>query len=229
MLEGKPIICFDCETLLSASDCAICEQIEEAHTDTNHPYTAIGWHDKQRLSLSIGCAFDYATMQYSFFDLHTLESTVQGWVARQPLMVSFNGLLFDGPLLRAILRNRSEVLHPLCDAFKDLMRRGYDVLNAVWQADPARKFEKGLNSLDALSQANGYGAKEMDGATAPRLWAQGRYAEVIAYNVGDVLKTRKLFEQLVATGTLLRGDGQPLTLARPILPGAGRPAAQEEA
>ena len=33
--------------------------------------------------------------------------------------------------------------------------------------------------------------------------------------MGDVTKTRKLFELVLDTGELLRGDGRPLRLPRP--------------
>ena len=85
------------------------------------------------------------------------------------------------------------------------------------QVDPERKFERGLNSLGAISVANGFGEKEMDGATAPRSWAQGRHAEVIEYCYNDVLKTQRLFEKIVLDGAIMRGDGQPIQLVPPTL------------
>ena len=100
--------------------------------------------------------------------------------------------------------------------WQPLWQRSYDILAEIWAVDPDRRFERSRNSLDAISQANGYGAKEMDGAMAPRLWAQGHHAEVINYNLGDVIKTKQLFEQIVATGEILRGDGQPILLRSPF-------------
>ena len=151
---------------------------------------------------------------------------------RQPLLVSFNGIQFDFVLMRTLLRREAEKsivvadgprqpreaeLVELCDEFKALCSTSYDILAHIWQVDPERKFERGLNSLGAISVANGFGEKEMDGATAPRSWAQGRHAEVIEYCYNDVLKTQRLFEKIVLDGAIMRGDGQPIQLVPPTL------------
>lgn len=233
VLVGKNIIVLDLETEKSADDCRHCGQIEALHHEVPQtlgmPLTGekpirceafepIGWNNKLALGLSIGCYYDYADGQLHWFDSAILEDVVRLFVDRKPLLVSFNGMQFDFPLMRAILRNRYKSLNPMCDLFKMVCTNGYDIVREIWQADPTRKFEKGLNSLDAISQACGYGAKEMDGATAPRLWAQQQYARVIQYNVGDVLKTKALFERCVYTAEIIRGDGKPLDVASPTLP-----------
>lgn len=224
-LAGRNIVVYDIECLRSASDCLLCGASAERHAlewhGEYHAHTPIGWERHAELGLSIACFFDYQDMACHWFDVHNLAETLTTWVERQCYLVTFNGLFFDGPLLQAVL-----VAHepePLChellgEAFARLMRQGYDILQAIWTADEARKFERGLNSLDAISAANGYGHKALDGATAPRLWAQGQRAAVLNYCQADVEKTRKLFELVDATGQLLRGDGQPLAVARPLLP-----------
>lgn len=224
-LAGRNVIIVDCETLHSASDCLLCGASAERHGlewhGEYHQHIPIGWERHRELGLSIGCAWDYQDMAYHWFDVHTLAATLTQWVERQCLLVTFNGLGFDGFLLQAVLlEHEPEALahELLCEAFARLMRQGYDLLQCIWDADPDRKFERGLNSLDAISQANGYGRKALDGTMAPRLWAQGRIAEVISYCQSDVDKTRRLFELVDATGQLLRGDGQPLPVARPLLP-----------
>jgi RNase_H superfamily len=230
-LSGRNILVVDLETERSAEDCRHCGQPEAWHRTTNHPscgaFAAIGWERKVDLGLSIGCFFDYRWMDHYYFDRQTPARLMLAWVVRQPLLVSFNGIGFDFSLMRGLLRREAEtsedtVLAPhlvgICDRFKTLCATSYDILATIWQVDPARKFERGLNSLDAIAQANGLGAKGMDGATAPRLWAQKCYAEVLNYCANDVRITRKLFETIVETGTLLRGDGTPIQLPRPGLP-----------
>lgn len=225
-LEGNNIVIFDIETLASADDCRFCGGSSARHVldwrSGYHAHTPIGWNDHARLGLAIGCWWDCQDGTYHWFDAHTLAATLEHWVARQCLLVTYNGLQFDGPLLaevvRGPLKEEPARVEALVEAFARLMMQGYDVLGAIWQADPDRKFARGLNGLDAVSQANGYGRKAMDGATAPRLWAEGRIAEVIAYCQADVDKTRRLFAQVVATGQILRGDGQPITLRPPMLP-----------
>ena len=232
MLTGTNIMVLDLETARSADDCRYCWQTQDdcvrgyPHGGDTHVFERIGWERKVDLGLSIGCYYDYRDERLAWFDRYTLIPTLAAWVQRQPLLVSFNGRQFDGPLLCALLLETPPGLdasctataHVLGDAFTALMARGYDVLAAVWQADPTRKFERGLNSLGTLSVANGLGTKEMDGAMAPRLWAQGRYAEVLNYCASDVYKTKGLFELIVTHGSILRGDGLPLTLPRPPLP-----------
>lgn len=237
MFAGQNIIVFDVETLRSAEDCLHCGQDVGRHglgracpggvsvTATGWTFQPIGWREHPTaLGLSIGCYFDYQDMTYHFFDQQCLCATLQAWVDRQAYLVSFNGVSFDGPLLCALVHDAVDVeplpLTSLCEAFTCLLHHGYDILAQIWQTDPDRKFERGLNSLDTLSQANGYGAKPMDGAQAPRRWAQGHYAAVIEYCRGDVEKTRRLFEQIVTQGTLLRGDGLPLRLPPPSFPWA---------
>lgn len=235
MFEGQHIVVFDTETLRSAHDCLYCGQaLDDPRAATLGPcvagqvHTPIGWDRKQHLGLSIACWFDYKDMAYHWFDVHTLEATIRRWVHSQPLLVSFNGLEFDGPLLRTLLRRclpqpdthpegAASVLHALCADFAALILAGYDVLQACWQAVPRPQRTKGAFTLDALSQANGYGSKTMPGALAPRLWAQGRYAEVIEHNYQDVVKTRNLFEHIVRTGRLTAGDGREVVCSPPPL------------
>lgn len=236
-LEGRNICVLDLETLHSANDCAHCYEAESAHFPrfmslaSDCPgYARIGWENKLALGLSIGCWWDYDNMTLHWFDATTVEQVIRKFVERQPLLVSFNGITFDFALMRALVRHQeagttdkgaqavNRALNAECDAFKQLCAESYDILQEVWKADPARKRERGLNNLDSIAQANGFGAKSLTGAQAPLLWRQGRYAEVIAYNVGDVIKTRDIFEKIIDIGTILRGDGSPLSLSRPLLP-----------
>lgn len=183
-------------------------------------YEPIGWTNKPALGLSIGCYWSYADNRMHWFDEHNLEAVVTRLVDSHPLMVSFNGIGFDFPLMRGILRRRVDVLSMaddssrhalgrLCDDFKKLAGNSYDILAEIWKSDPKTKFKKGLNSLDAISQANELGSKLSHGAQAPHDWAAGRHADVINYCQDDVIKTRELFERIRNSGGwLMRGDGE---------------------
>ena len=243
-LHGLNIVCIDLETARSADDCRHCGKAQEAHysdgaceswegfrpRDTVTQFSPLGWDNKPALGLSIGCYYAYGDGRLHFFDRHTLEETMSGFVESACLLVSFNGISFDFSLMRGLLRQeadalrlsesspdlfRSGVLVELCDRFKDLCAVSYDILAEIWRVDPERKFERGLNSLDAVAQANKLGAKAMTGAIAPRLWAEGRYAEVINYCVADVEKTRRLFEMACSGQPIVRGDGKAIVLPRP--------------
>lgn len=245
MLEGQNVCVIDVETLHSAQECRHCGKAKEDHANIvaefvdapkpiwycgqgNTVYEAIGWDNHIALGLSIGCLYRYDTDRYQFFDVHTLEDTMSWLVEAQPLLVSFNGIRFDFPLLYGLLNAKAEALQTelgfasdrclslwnICCVFKTQYLVSYDILAEIWQADPDDKFKPGLNSLDAISVANGYGRKEMDGVTAPRRWKAGKIANVVNYNMGDVWKTRKLFEQIMITGIILRGDLKPIALPR---------------
>lgn len=224
-LAGMNICVLDLETARSAEDCRHCGKPQAAHV-LGGPgcdrFAPIGWNDHTVLGLSIGCYFDYRDGLYHFFDGQTLAATMGALASREALLVTFNGKSFDLPLMLSVLAPtlaldgeytyKREKWQRLADA-------SYDILDVIWQVVPERKYERGLNSLGAISEANGLGSKAMDGATAPRLWAAGHYAEVIEYCRADVTKTKQLFELIIDTGSMLRGDGQPMTLPRPVLPG----------
>jgi len=241
MVKGANCIIIDCETELAAEDCLLCHQPRVGHegpeawchatvtASAEDRYLAIGWDRKHVLGLSLGCYHDYQDMALHWFDRATLLATVQYFLTRQPLLVSFNGLGFDYPLMRAVLREdnteQSLAVEELCVEFKAFVAASYDILATIWDADPQGRKVRGLNGLDAVSQANGFGAKLMDAQQAAHAWAQGRYAEVIAYNVDDVLKTKALFELILDKGGLFRGDERWLALPGPMMAQPMRPQA----
>ena len=227
-------------TQVSADDCRHCglENVEPLHLAgrcqgvayVGHRFQPIGGENTVDLGLSIGCYWDSIDQRCHLFDVHTLEDTVRWFVARQPLLVSFNGAAFDFPLMRGLLRREAnrldaedmaemlaEDLHELCDTFKTLCAQSYDILAEIWKVDPARKFASNVNSLGAISQANGLGAKLSHGAQAPRDWQAGRVAQVIEYCLDDVYKTRALFEMVCEGKPLIRGNGEPIYLPKPTL------------
>jgi hypothetical protein len=187
-------------------------------------YAPIGWEHTAALGLNVGCYYDTIGGNIHWFDEDTLEVTMCHMVEEQPLLVSFNGLRFDFPIMRGLLRRRAEThadtvvaatLTRLCDVFKFLCARSYDILAEIWKVDSASKTRRGLNSLDALAQANGLGAKHSHGAQAPRDWAAGRWASVLNHCQDDVYKTRALFEMVLAGEPIKRSDGSALLLPRP--------------
>jgi hypothetical protein len=229
-------ICLDLETQYSAEDCIHCGGDILTHmpiTGQCGPamvttFSKIGWDRKTELGLSVGCYWSAMDGRIYWFDTDTLMPVMEMLVASQPLMVSFNGIQFDFSLMRGILRRRAETLPgfegeylvKVCDAFKVLAARSYDVLAEIWKIDQANKFERGLNSLDSIAQANGLGAKSGSGAEAPRDWAAGRWAKVLNYCSRDVYLTKDLFELAWTGQPIKRRGGKDITLPLPIFPGA---------
>lgn len=225
LLCGRNIIVLDLETLSSAQDCVHCGFPDMAHDDTTDScpgeagsehlhdrYQPIGWENHAALGLSVGCYWDCQDSNYHWFNRQTLPTVIDRLVRRNALLVTFNGRQFDCPLIGAVAETTDEALEIWQQYWE---RESYDILHEIWQVDPERKFKRGLNGLDTLCQANGLPRKEMDGATAPRLWAQGRIAEVCQYCMNDVLRTRLLFEKLCEGQLLIRGDGLPIALPIP--------------
>lgn len=203
----KPYVVFDIETRYSAND------------------IATGWNDKAALGLSIGAWYCSIDQKIYWFDEHTLAETMQQWVKDQPLIVGFNHLQFDAPLMRGILRRRAELLPQenaqplivLCDAFKLLCASSYDILAEIWAVAPSNPFARGLHSLDAIAQANGLGGKTGHGAQAPHDWAAGRWAQVLNYCSNDVYLTNALFQLILSGAPLKRSNGTALLLRQPAL------------
>ena len=205
MFSGQNIIVLDLETLHSAED------------------LPTGWEDKVALGLSIGAYFDYKENQVYWFDQSSLADTMRRLVDRWPLMVSFNGSGFDFVLMSAVLRRRADIslghqefrlyTLELCNRFDVLAAESYDILAEIWRMDPDRKYERGLNSLDALLVSNHLPAKSGHGAHAPRDWQAGRIADVLNYCQRDVWLTRLLFELICQRqGQLMRGDGRAMQI-----------------
>ncbi len=208
-------VVMDLETLRSARECLHCGVPREGDWETpaDHEHENIGWRNFAALSLAIGCYYDYSDAAHHYFDVHTLGQTMKHLVDRQCLMVSFNGIQFDFPLMRCVFPNTDD---PILHEWDTLCAQSYDILAEIWRADPQNKFQRG-NGLNALSLANGGTQKLMDGATAPLLWKAGRVAEVIEYVTDDVRKTNDLFERICLGLPIERAAGA-LVLPMPVWP-----------
>lgn len=240
-LHGTSILILDIETQNSAQDCRYCgryvtqdtsqEPCPQHHDGAEDitPCKPIGWKEFASLGLSIGCYYDYVDGLPHFFDRHCLLELLARVSQVPTLLVSFNGVSFDFPLLYALILSQADTaiiqerpddatsIMQLLQRFDNTVSVGYDILQQIWAVQPQGQYESGLNSLDALSQANGFGAKLLSGALAPHLWKQGHYADVINYNLDDVMKTKALFERIVTEGGLWRKTGW-LELSPPRLP-----------
>lgn len=232
MLEGKNVIVLDLETLRSANDCKHCGAVNcdvPSACVNDEGHVSIGWDDKAALGLSIGCYWEYKDGRIHWFDAANLEVVMRELLDWLPLMVSFNGVQFDFPLMCRLLEQQATVEGAHCDqdtpipslielshAFEKLGLASYDILQEIWKKDPANKYKFGLNSLDAIAQASGLGAKLSHGAQAPRDWRDGRVAQVLNYCQDDVYKTKALFEMICEGRPIIRGDGKPITLPKPV-------------
>lgn len=221
------ILILDLETQLCAEDCVWCYCSKDAHdvdtarclrTDKDRQYSPIGWKNYGTLGISIGCTWDCQAGTPTFFDRENYLTLLEHLDATRPLLVTFNGKTFDVPLLMGLYvydYSEAERGNPLAYLQDDSLHH-YDILDEIWKIDHEGKAIRGLNSLGALAAANGLTPKAMDGATAPLLWSQGRYADVINYCLGDVLLTKALFELVLARQPIKRAGGRDVLLPHPF-------------
>ncbi len=198
--HGENILVLDLETARSA------EEVEG------------GWENHAGLGLAIGAFYDYQDGQVHWFDVACLPETILDLVTRRPLIVSFNGIRFDLPLMLTVLS-----LHPRWPAlqdvwehtwrhvFREIAAASYDILAEVWRA-AGQSLTRGINSLDALCQANALGQKTGSGVLAPKLWQAGRVAQVLNYCQHDIMLTKALFERIQSTGGQLQRRDDVLML-----------------
>jgi hypothetical protein len=192
-------------------------------------FERIGWEDLGMLGLSIGCYYDTADALFHFFDRHTVADLLRYLVDTAPLLVTFNGIRFDLPLMRALVEaqardarmvgmvasdERAAYLTQLVDAFDLTICMSYDILAQIWRSHRGPRV-RGVYGLGDLSRANGLGEKSGQGAAAPWAWSEGRYAEVINYCQHDVLLTKGLLSLIIEKGMIVRGDGQTILVSAP--------------
>jgi len=219
ILEACNIIVLDVETLHSANDCRSCFGPAHSSEDGCGYYEPIGWRDFAALGLSIGGYYDYADGLVYWFDEASLITTLAELVERQPLVVTYNGTAFDLPLLKHLCELQAGYGDAFAAAWERLTLASYDILATIWERDLESKYVKGLNGLGAVAKANGFGEKLLpDGALAPVLWRDGRFADVINYCQQDILLTKGLFELVVAGQPIKRSNGTEVLLRFPQLP-----------
>lgn len=105
------------------------------------------------------------------------------------ILVTFNGMKFDVPLMAA---NGVDVSRYTDDTHH------YDLLREMWKADgnDPDHFEKGTHANYGLHHTcvrNGLNGKEGHAADAPYLFQRGRIGQLLSYNLDDVRKLSALY------------------------------------
>lgn len=142
--------------------------------------------------------WDSETMRPHLYDSHTLDQAIDHLNACD-LCVGYNNINFDKPCLEGATGRRITV-------------RQYDLLDQIWKALGHR--EKGWKLGEVAHRTFG-GEKNGNGASAPSLAAQGRWAELLDYCTSDVSLTRDLWNHLLANGSLVGTRGEEVELAVP--------------
>jgi len=137
--------------------------------------------------------YDTDSGRYHIYDTRTL-STCVAHLNSASLLVGFNSVEFDGPVVEAVSGER-------------LIAPQYDILQAVWRA--CGKKHKGYGLGPICERTIGLG-KSGDGERAPKLFKEGRFAELHDYNLNDVYMTRILFNHIIEYKSIIDHKGNPL-------------------
>lgn len=142
------------------------------------------------LGLSALCLYDTRTERYHVYDALTLDDAVRH-LELADLVVGFNSREFDKPCIEGIIGRRLE-LGAHCDLLAEVWRR------------VGRK--KGYKLSQICERTLGL-EKNGSGASAPQLYAEGRYAELFDYCLNDVHITRMLYNHIIDHKYIIDVDG----------------------
>lgn len=158
-----------------------------------------GWRDHDKMGISVLCLYDYVTGRYRVFDDATRAECV-GILNDYDVVVGYNTVGFDWKVLDATWPRPAEVARD---------SRDFDVLRELWKSlglDPDNfnpRTHGGYKLDDVAAETLGM-RKSGDGALAPKLWQQGRIAELHDYCLEDVRIERTLFEFVARYGYVVR-------------------------
>lgn len=113
-------------------------------------------------------------------------------INRADVIVTWNGIGFDVPVLENVSGFAITPKH-------------YDLLAEAW-SNGARKFGKGWGLGPTAERTIG-SAKSGTGEHAPKLFKEGRWGELISYNISDVTLTRDLANFVRENRYLIAPDG----------------------
>lgn len=162
----------------------------EAHDD--------GWDAARRgdCGISSVALYDTATGRFHVYDAHTIDDCVDH-LNEADVLVGFNSIDFDTPCIEGYA---DRLLEP----------EQYDILHEIWSALNWHK-QKGY-SLDAVCERALQIGKAQKGKGAVRLFHEGRYAELIDYNINDVHLTRQLANYVFDHGHIIDVNGEFLEI-----------------
>lgn len=152
-----------------------------------------GFRDFENMGCSVVGVYDYDEQRYRVFCDDNLAE-FQELVNQTDLVIGFNNIAFDDPLIEA-----SGVTIP--------PEKSWDILAEIWNAAGlGRAFtsddHKGFG-LDACCRANFDTGKSGNGSFAPVDWQNGNIGTVIDYCLMDVALTKQLVDRIAVEGNIL--------------------------
>lgn len=148
------------------------------------------------------CVYDSKTEQMYMYDEHTLEQCAEH-LERATLVVGFNSEGFDVPVIEGLLKRKLR------------LRERYDILRKIWAALRAQGTALKGNRLHDVGLRTVGRGKTGDGAHAPQLAKEGRWAELFQYCTEDVRLTHDIFKFIRRKGGVNDASGHLLNLGGP--------------
>ena len=185
-LHGKKIAVFDLEIKRTI------ESLEK------------GWNDHANMGISVLCLYDYFTGRYRVFDDKNKDECLQ-ILHNYDLVAGFNTVKFDWQVVNKSWPNGYTRIG-----------KDFDVLREIWiskglDPDNFNGRTHGGYKLDDVAFDTVGMKKTANGALAPIMFQEGRFADLVDYCIEDVRIERTLFEFVVQNGYVIR-NGQQIPL-----------------
>jgi len=188
-IMNKKIITFDIEIKNKVPD-------KDVQNDPNFAYCE-GWNDKEGMGISFLGAHRSWDEQIEFFDESNLPEFIT-MIKDADIVTGFNIFGFDTPLLKATLKRLGQ------DESTGMAGKCYDIFHDIKKSLNFKNI-KGWN-LDNTASSTIHITKNGDGAMAPDLWQQGKYAELINYLSQDVRVEASLFKHIWNEGYVCNNE-----------------------
>lgn len=164
----------------------------------NKPQNSAQWKDYPWMGISVGCAYDFSTGEYSVYLEDNLPKLID-LLNSADLVAAFNHIHFDNNLLADVAAT-----HMGWPELK--IKANYDMLVESRAGAKVDMYSKGFK-LDAHLKATLNIQKTGDGGDAPALHQQGKIGELVSYCLADVHRERLLFEHIWNAGYVVCEHG----------------------
>lgn len=158
-----------------------------------------GWNSHNEMGISCLCLFDYYTNRFRVFDDRSQIECLE-ILNTYDYVVGFNTVNFDWKVVNATWKSKIE-----------RKSRDIDILREIWisldlNPDVFNYKTHGGYKLDDVAWESIALRKTGDGAHAPILYQEGRFAELVDYCLEDVRIEKTLFEFAANIGYVVRND-----------------------
>lgn len=173
-----------------------------------------GWGEAHKAGISSAVAYVFEQDRYYIFGDRAQEHrALADLLTGAEQVVGFNHIIFDYQLLATTLQTP---LAELTDVEAAPGERDIDLLQMIWGGIGRQDFASvyGLNKVSAAT-LGALGGKNGDGANAPELYQQGRWGELLDYNLRDVDLTQRLARFVWQYGFIVSGVNNVVRVKHP--------------